>query len=80
MDNFDKIIIALAYLINVLSTLIPDISTIIANYIYIYILYSILGRSFSRRVFNIKSINVILRLTMKKFTIQCINTVCIVLS
>ena len=31
LGNFDKIAIALPYLINVLSTLIPDISTIIAN-------------------------------------------------
>ena len=32
MDNVDKIIIALPYLINVLSTLIPDISTIIEDH------------------------------------------------
>ena len=31
MDNFDKIIIALAYHTNVLRTLIPEISTFIAN-------------------------------------------------
>ena len=31
MDNFDKIIIALAYHTNALSTLIPEISTFIAN-------------------------------------------------
>ena len=45
MDNFDKIIIALPYLFNVLSTLMPDKSTHITNmyniyihtYIYLYI-------------------------------------------
>ena len=31
MDNFDKIIIALAYHTNAMSTLIPEISTFIAN-------------------------------------------------
>ena len=38
LDNFDEIIIATPYVINILSFLIPDILTIIGNiYIYIYI-------------------------------------------
>ena len=35
LDNFDKVIIDLPFFINVLSTLMPDISTLITN-IYIY--------------------------------------------
>ena len=35
LDNFDKVIIAQPFFINVLSTLMPDISTLITN-IYIY--------------------------------------------
>ena len=64
MDNFDKIIIALPYLINVLSILMPDISTIITNIhqkpvvfkyrvlIVIYYSHLFLYIKFSLRVLN----------------------------
>ena len=50
LDNLDKIIIALPYLIIILGALMPDISTLI-TYIHIYIIYIIYIYKYQDRAF-----------------------------